>query len=237
MRYLVSSKCIYFTFSVHCARGVVWYTLVHFFSQGGLPTRPPPLSMYAYAAYLPKVFFSFHTQSVFTWKSLPLCLTKMSLFMSDNCKLLTSQFSSTHPPWEKSIHNPEPIVAVADCWPLFGGKKRSDLSDMFEVFENAKNWKSFLTPFGPLCTVRKNIFNLIALNTGDHFRIQVKYVSYLKKVSVPGFVPLTFQSEVRSLIHYTTKSWLQMWVCLVYYKGIISTVVFFPSKDGCCYYA
>ena len=95
----------------------------------------------------------------------------MSLFMSDNCKLLTSQFSSTHPPWEKSIHNPEPIVAVADCWPLFGGKKRSDLSDMFEVFENAKNWKSFLTPFGPLCTVRKNIFNLIALNLGGPSQI------------------------------------------------------------------
>ena len=98
-----------------------------------------------------------------------------------------------------------------------------------------KNWKPFLTPFGPLCTLRKNIFNLIALNLGDHFRIQVRCVSYLKKVSVPGFVPLTFQSEVRSLIHYTTKSWLQMWVCLVYYKGIFSTVVFFPSKDGCCY--
>ena len=142
----------------------------------------------------------------------------MSLFMSDNCKLLTSQFSSTHPPWEKSIHNPEPIVAVADCWPLFGGKKRSDLSDMFEVFENAKNWKSFLTPFGPLCTVRKNIFNLIALNLGDHLR----YVSYLeKKLSVTGFVPSTLQSKVGSLIHYTTKHCLQMYV----FWSIIKTIL------------
>ena len=120
--------------------------------------------------------------------------------------------------------------------PLFGGEKCPDLSDMFGVFENAKNWKSFLTPFGPLCTVRKNIFNLIALNLGDHFRIQVKSVSYLKKVSLAGFVPLTSQSKVQRLIHYTTNSWIQMWVCLVYYKGIPSTVVLFPSKDGCCYY-
>ena len=127
----------------------------------------------------------------------------MSLFMSDNCKLLTSQFSSTHPPWEKSIHNPEPIVAVADCWPLFGGKKRSDLSDMFEVFENAKNWKSFLTPFGPLCTVRKNIFNLIALNLGGPSQI---CLLLRKKIVCDRVRPfdLTVQSRKPYPLHHQT---------------------------------
>ena len=107
---------------------------------------------------------------------------------------------------------------------------------MFEVFENAKELKTIFDTLWTTVHCEKEYFQFNCFKSGGTISESKSDVSYLKKVSVPGFVPLTFQSEVRSLIHYTTKSWLHMWVCLVYYKGIISTVVFFPSKDGCCYY-